>query len=201
MARLWKGGGQSRRAGTPDRLSTVPGSEALGAVAVELAFDWTWIDRREHSIEFLEDTTVRRTTRVHFTLPETLVRPIPAGSLIAVPLDILRKGEVLLHSEARDAAGAMLSPLNKPSNGTITGLGLVAFFRKRIGPSFPTAAEDLLVELAREGGQAAEAALGRIRALPAFQQYFDASEKRPGPPDLRAFEAALLTNDLKLGFL
>ena len=73
---------------------------------------------------------------------------VAPGAHIVVPLEILRKGEVLLHAEVRDRSGALLSPLNKINNGRLAGLGLAAFFRSRMGGAFPDQADELMAVVA-----------------------------------------------------
>jgi hypothetical protein len=174
-----------------------PSFEDLGAIAVELAFDWcSWIDRRERFIEFVEDTTLRRTTRVHFTFPQTLARHATRGSLIFVPLDILPKGHILLHSEVRDEDDRLLSPLNKERNGLLSGHGLVGFFSRRMGTSFPAGAAELMMQVARqEDVSEAEKAVQGLSGLPNMALYLASTDP------WRAVEARLLTDDLKAGFL
>lgn len=178
------------RRAAPARLSL----EDIGAIAVELAFDWSWIDRREQFIEFVEATTVRRNTRVHFTFPQALVRDAQRGTLIAVPLDILLKGDVLLHAEVRDEDDRLLSPLNKDKNGALSGYGLAAFFGRRMGAAFPIGAADLMMTVAANGGGKAQKALVELLDMPALSAYLTADPEQE-------VQAKLLTDDLKDGFL
>jgi hypothetical protein len=108
----------------------VPDDETLGAVAVDLAWRWVaWINRRVETIEFVEDTAVRRTVSVDFTFPaqSTLAAPVDSGTLIVVPLQILAKS-TLMHVDVFDEDGKSLSTLNTDRNGELSGRGLVRFF-------------------------------------------------------------------------
>jgi hypothetical protein len=176
------------------KAAAIPSDEVLGALAVELAFDWSWINRRELCLEFVEDTTVRRTTRLHFTLPASMRTHVAPGAHIVVPLEILRKGEVLLHAEVRDQSGALLSPLNKINNGRLAGLGLAAFFRSRMGGAFPDQADELMAVVAAKDGPEADEALKALLALPGFRQYVELDQQRE-------VEGNLVKHDLKDGFL
>lgn len=185
---------EERRLLADRRAPARPADALLGAIAVELAFDWSWVDRRELLLEFVEDTTVRRTTRLHFTLPASLSARVAPGAPVVVPLDILRKGGVLLDSEVRDRSGALLTPLNKLTTGRLGGLGLAAFFRTRMGAAFPPQADALMAEIAAGDGPSTDQALAALLAVPAFGQYVASDQQRE-------VEAGLVKHDLKDGFL
>jgi hypothetical protein len=114
--------------------------DELGAVAVGLASDWAaWVNRRVETIEFVEDTTVRRSVSIDFTFParEMLAVPIAEGAEIFVPLQILQK-QTLMHLDVTDEQGASLSVVNSRLNGEVSGRGLVRLFSALMGP--PTSA-------------------------------------------------------------
>ena len=174
---------------------------AIGAIAVEFAFDWTWIDRREHLIEFIDDTTIRVTARIHFTMPARTPYELGEGATIVMPLDILRKGDVLLHAELRGAEGELLSPLNKQASSRIAGLGLVTFFRRRMGNAFPVGAAELIEQLAHDPADAAKRSCDLLLSLPGFRDYSTGQGSGASTRVTRENEARLLTDELTDGFL
>lgn len=107
--------------------AAVPDVEALGAVAVDLAWNWTtWVNRRVETFRFVEDATVRRSMSVDFTLPppDLLAAEIQRGWRIVVPLQILAK-RPLMHVDVVDEQSNSLSTLSTERNADLSGRGLV----------------------------------------------------------------------------
>ena len=101
--------------------------ETLGAVAVALAWDWaSWVNRRVETIEFVEDTTIRRRVSIDFTFPlaADLAATIAPGGWIVVPLQIVAKGP-LMHVDIFDEQQASLSTLNTVRNTDLATRGVV----------------------------------------------------------------------------
>jgi hypothetical protein len=101
--------------------------ETLGAVAVALAWDWaSWVNRRVETIEFVEDTTIRRAVSIDFTLPPPadLAATIAPDDWIVVPLQIVAKGP-LMHVDVFDEQRASLSTLNTVRNTDLATRGVV----------------------------------------------------------------------------
>ena len=117
---------------------TVPaGPETLGAVAVALAWDWTiWVNRRVETIEFVEDTTIRRAVSIDFTLPPPadLAVPIAEKDWIVVPLQIIAK-RPLMHLDVFDEQRAALSTLNTVLNTDLVTRGVVRLLDAIGGPA------------------------------------------------------------------
>ena len=140
----------------PPSTPPVPaGPETLGAVAVALAWDWTsWVNRRVETIEFVEDTTIRRAMSIDFTLPEVaaLAAPVQPDAWIAVPLEIIAK-KPLMHLDVIDEQRASLSTLNTLQNSELAGHGLALLFDAIAAqsgqPPVTVATRDRLEELVR----------------------------------------------------
>lgn len=106
-----------------------PGPETLGAIAVALAWDWAaWVNRRVETSAFVEDTTVRRSVSIDFTLPSPadLAAPVVPNEQIVVPLQIIAK-RPLMHVDVLDEQRASVSTLNTVQNGDVAGRGLIRF--------------------------------------------------------------------------
>lgn len=159
-----------------------PSPRDLGAVAVALAYRWAdWVDRRDLLIEFVEDTTIRRTTRISFTLPDPdkLAAPIEPGALIYVPLQILAK-QTLMNSVITDETGARLSPLNTQRNGHVAGDGLVVM---------------MTTELAKQGLTLTAATERELRTLASSPSIASDLTRVFGPPQ----DASRLAMALNVG--
>jgi hypothetical protein len=92
------------------------GDLKLGVIAVDLARSWpSWMNRRVETIEYVEDTTVRRTTSFDLTMPaETaLAATVTKHELIYLPLQVLAKWAPLMHVQVADEAGSALSMVTR----------------------------------------------------------------------------------------
>jgi len=100
-----------------------------GYVALNLIGDWNdWVKRRVETIEFVSDTSVRRSTSVDFRIRSWLPQPVLNWDGVEVhyfPLALLRK-KSLTDFDLYDEEGRALSLLTRDKNSAIAAAALSA---------------------------------------------------------------------------
>jgi hypothetical protein len=122
-----------------------------------------WIVRRVESIEFLDDTNVRRRVSIDFALPRQ-VTPIRLGirnRTTFVPLTYFEKGP-MRNFDLRDESGAALPLLTKTENGELSAAALAYLGERALGQSLEDEVLSDLTDLTYASGDAASSLLERL---------------------------------------
>jgi hypothetical protein len=107
-----------------------------------------WVHRRLHQVVFEDDTTVRHSFTVDFTIPEQApVIYVPSsGRIRLLPLDLLRK-QNLVNFEIYDQAGRTLSFFTRAQLNSMTGTMLPKYAEGLLDESLPDPIAKCLCDL------------------------------------------------------
>jgi lysophospholipase L1-like esterase len=116
-----------------------------------------WVHRRVESIEFLDESTIRRRISVDFTPGGSL----PAGSSVHAPIALLHKG-VLTRFDLRDEAGGSLPLLTANQNAAFATAHMLSIAERVVGGPVPERLRKLCWTIARAEPSQANRAIEEI---------------------------------------
>jgi hypothetical protein len=118
----------------------------VAPAVAELLRDDSWVHRNVESIEFLDESRVRRQVSIDFTLP-SVERAVNDGRQRLVPLSVLTKGPIKA-LDVVDADGTSVPVLTSKENGLLAGEVLVEQARRRLDATPRASVRTALREIA-----------------------------------------------------